>query len=69
MALGADEDGGGVDAGLFSLKPPAFSGESAGRVCGEGAIRGEELTAEGDEPAALVFRSVRRHGFVCRASS
>ena len=65
MALGAEDDGGGIDAGLFSFNPPAFSGESCGRVCGEGAINGEELTAEGDELAGLVFRPPC-HLLVCR---
>lgn len=69
MALGADEDGECVDASLFSFKPPAFCGKGAGRVCGEGAIRSEELTAEGDELAGLVFRPLCRHGLVCRMSS
>lgn len=61
MALGADEDGSGVDASLFALQPPALSCECAGRVCGEGAIRREELTAEGDEFAGLVLSGVGRH--------
>lgn len=45
MAFGADDDGGGVDAGLFSFNPPAFGIKGLGRVCGEGAINSEELTA------------------------
>ena len=65
MALGADDDGGGVDASLFAFNPPAFCCEGVSRVCGEGAINGEELTAEGDELAELVFRPPC-HGLVCR---
>jgi len=66
MALGADDDGEGVDASLFSFKPPAFGCEGAGRVCGEGAIDGEELTAEGDKATGLVFRPLGCHLLVCQ---
>ena len=69
MALGAEDDGGGIDASLFAFKPPSLSGECASRVCGEGAIRCEELTAEGDEFAGLVFRPVCRHDLFCRTRS
>ena len=68
MALGADDDGGGVDASLFPFNPPAFCCEGLSRVCGEGAINGEELTAEGDELAGLVFRPAC-HELVCRVVS
>lgn len=69
LPLGAEDDGGGIDASLFAFKPPSLSGECASRVCGEGAIRCEELTAEGDEFAGLVFRPVCRHDLFCRTRS
>lgn len=65
MALGADDDGGSVDAGLFAFNPPAFCSEGEGMICGEGAINGEELTAEGNELAGLVFGTAC-HEMVCR---
>jgi hypothetical protein len=65
MALGAEDDGGGVDASLFAFDVPAFCSEGAGRVCGEGAINGEELTAEGDKATGLIFRPLG-HLLVCR---
>lgn len=65
-ALGADDDGGGVDASLFALDVPAFCCEGVSRVCGEGAINGELLTAEGDKATGLVFRPLGRHLLVCQ---
>ena len=58
MALGAEDDGGGIDALLLSFDVPALCCEGVSRVCGEGAINGEELTAESDQPRGLVVSGV-----------